>query len=205
MHDSSALPDQRRVKIATVSSKACAQALVARLQEHVVPAHLEKGDAGWSIFVAPTDRALACVVCDQEPPDPRVASRPRNTLRRTARTLALGLAAAASGAVAAVAFASEPEPVGQSWTSSERTFQSDDDHDGIVDRMVVRGQDRVPTAVWHDDNHDGVIDRILRVHPHTGNTEELLDDDGDGFPDRMRSSDETGTVEVDLRPRRSAQ
>ncbi|MEO0325366.1 MAG: hypothetical protein AAF447_20590 [Myxococcota bacterium] len=75
---------------------------------------------------------------------------------------------------------------------TDRVAQSDDDGDGIVDRIVIFGSDGRPSAVWHDSDGDGAPDRIVRLYPDAGEAVELVDEDGDGLPESISVHDARG-------------
>lgn len=179
----------------TLPSLAEAQDREQELNELAIRTTLARVRDGWALLVPWGDLRLAAAICDVPVPsqeDPLLTAPGPFRWSHTGRLLAsvsLTLCLGAAGTVAlapeladgwlASTTGSHPEP-----GPNDRVFRSDDDGNGVVDRMVIRGADGIPTAVWVDRDQDGVVDRFLRVYPESGTALELRDDDGDGLPER---------------------
>jgi len=183
-------PDQRTASawthVITVESFDGAKRHFHELEDHGVESLIERTPSGWSLLVARSDHALAAGLVGLEAPSASVQPPPRISkgARFSARAAVLGVVAAASfslGATASVA----PSSQVSGWSGSGQAYHADDDGDGTIDRVVVRGDDGVPSAVWIDDDHDGVLDRFLGLD-QPESIVELRDGDDSGFPDEWR-------------------
>ncbi len=188
----------RWMLVATDASLARVRDQAAELANHAVPSIVERVEPDWALLVTRDDLPVALALVGPESGDDERSSRtlerlldpsptnrgPQDWARVSIRT-ALGSVLAFGVASAAIAgFAAAPTAADAShWTESGRAYHSDDNADGSIDRVVIRGADGVPAAVWIDRDLDGVLDRFVHFDHRTGAIQELLDGDRDGFPE----------------------
>jgi len=188
-------PPLDEVYLTTLASLDDARRHARELAELAIRATIARVRNGWALLVPWYDLDLAAAICDIPIPSRDAADAPRQAAVRPLRG-AIGRGLLAVPPALAVGglgvFLLAPSPLG-GWTDAntasatvfdtDRVHASDDDGNGVTDRMVIRGSNGVPTAVWVDRDQDGVVDQFLRIYPETQTIAELRDDDGDGLPE----------------------